>query len=73
MIVKIRDIHGITEGHTTLCSMMVTIRFPSSVVMILSGFGTSGITLNGLIDEGPISGGSADTSVGGAWAWFVIW
>ena len=49
--------------------MMVTIRFPLSVVVILSGFGTSGITLNGLIDEGPISGGSADTSVGGASAW----
>ena len=41
----------------------------SSVVVIPSGFGTSGITLNGLIDEGLISGGSADTSVGGAWAW----
>ena len=49
--------------------MMVTLRFPSSVVMIPSGFGTSGIILNGLIDEGPISGGSADTSVGGAWVW----
>ena len=48
--------------------MMVTIRFPSSVVVIPSGFGTSGITLNGLIDEGPISGGSADT-VGGTSAW----
>ena len=52
--------------------MIVTIKFPSSVVVILSGFGTSGITLNGLIDEGPISGGSAETSVGGAWACIVI-
>ena len=48
--------------------MLVTIRFPSSVVVIPSGFGTSVITMNGLIDEGLISGGLADTSVGGAWA-----